>query len=178
MFNGKTSKGVEVSSTYGFNEAHGNTTWILVTHRTGAKLFETKGPNKPLEFPKEFAFPEGKLTGSETYRDQPGRSFDSSSQSHGGHGTSHPRHALSSEVTHRELSARKFARSLAEMLEKGEEAHHYSKLVIVSEPRFMGVLKNALSPQVAKLISRTLEKDIEEMPNHLLGERLLAMLQN
>jgi hypothetical protein len=69
MFKGKTSKGVDVSSTYGFNEVHGATTWILVTHRTGAKLFESTGANKPLEFPREFAFPEGKVTGSETYRE-------------------------------------------------------------------------------------------------------------
>jgi protein required for attachment to host cells len=178
MFKGKTSKGVDVSSTYGFNEVHGATTWILVTHRTGAKLIESTGANKPLEFPREFAFPEGKVTGSETYRDQPGRSFDSSSQSHGGHGTSHPRHSLSSEVTHRDLAARKFAGILATMLEKGRETHLFAKLVLVSEPQFMGILKNALSPQVKKLITRELEKDLEEMPNHLLGERLSAMLQN
>jgi protein required for attachment to host cells len=64
------------------------------------------------------------------------------------------------------------------MLEKGRETHLFAKLVLVSEPQFMGILKNALSPQVKKLITRELEKDLEEMPNHLLGERLSAMLQN
>lgn len=178
MFKGKTGKGVAVSSTYGFNEVPAGITWILVANRTGAKLFETTGPNKPLQYPREFACPEGRIRGSESYRDQPGRSFNSSTQSHGGHGTSTPRHAYSSEVTHHELAARKFARTLAEMLEKEGLSHRYSKLILVSEPHFLGILKKALSPQVTERITVTLEKDIEEMPNHDLGKHLLVMLKN
>lgn len=178
MFKGKTSRGVAVSSTYGFNEASAGMTWILVANRTGAKLFETTGPNKALEFPKEFACSEGRIRGSESHRDQqPGRAFNSSSQSHGGHGTSNPRHALGSEVTHHEIAARNFAKTLAGMLEKGRAAHRYNRLVLVSEPRFLGILRNALSPQVKDQITATLEKDIEEMPTHVLGEHLLDMLK-
>ena len=137
MFKGRTKKGVAISSTHGFDKPSASTTWILVANRTGAKLFETTGPNKPLEFPKEFACSEGRVRDSEAYQDQPGRAFNSSSQSHGGHGTSSPRHALDSGVTPHELTARKFAKTLAEMLEKEGKAHRYDKLVLVAEPRFL-----------------------------------------
>ena len=133
-------------------------TWILVASRTGAKLFENKGPNEPLEFPKEFQFPQGKIMDKDVYQDQPGRSFNSVSQSQGGHGTSAPRHSLSSEVTPHELSSHKFAKTLAAMLEQGRNAHQFSKLVLVAEARFLGVLKGELSEEVTKQISHTLEK--------------------
>ena len=178
MYKGKTSRGVALSSTHGFNAASGGTTWILVANRTGAKLFETTGPNKVLEFPKEFACSQGRIRGSESYRDQPGRAFNSSSQSRGGHGTGSPRHALGSEVTHHELAGRKFAKKLSGMLEKAGNAHRYDKLVLVSEPRFLGVLRSALSPLVKERIAVTLEKDIEEMPNQVLGEHLRTMLKD
>ena len=170
MFKGKTSKGAEVSGTYGFNEAPVGRTWILGANRTGAKLFERTGPNGPLEFPREFACPEGRVRDGEFHQDQqPGRAFNSSSQSHGGHGTSSPRHALGSEVTPHELSARRFSSHLAAMLENGRTEHRYSKLVLVSEPKFLGILRDALSPQVKERVTVTLEKDIEKCPITFLG---------
>lgn len=178
MFKGKTSKGAEVSGTYGFNEVPVGRTWILVANRTGAKLFERIGPNEALEFPREFPCPEGRVRDGECHQDQqPGRAFNSSGQSHGGHGTSNPRHALGSDVTPHELSARRFSSHLAAMLEKGRTEHRYTQLVLVSEPKFLGMLRDALSPQVKERITVTLEKDIEEMPNHTLGEHLLDLLK-
>jgi protein required for attachment to host cells len=178
MFKGKTHTGADVSNTFGFNEARAGSTWILVANRTGAKLFETHRGSKTLEFPKEFACAEGRIRGSDSYRDQPGRSFNSSSQSHGGHGTASPRHALGSETTHHEMVAYKFASTLAAMLEKAENSQSFSRLVLVAEPHFLGVLRGALSSQVKARIAITLEKDIEEMPNGLLGDHLVELLKD
>ncbi len=177
MFKGKTSSGADVSNTFGLKSGEVPKTWILVANRVGAKLFERGGDNAKLEFPKEFPFPSGRIRESELTRDQPGRAFNSSSQSHGGHGSAGPRHALGGETTHHDILAREFAANLAAMLEKGEKAKAFAKLVLVAEPRFMGILKAALSNHVKDRIFQVFEKDIAETPNHVLGEHLVELLQ-
>lgn len=80
------------------------------------------------------------------------------------------------ETTEHDNISRKFAQTLAAMLKKAESAHHYEKLVLVSEPLFLKVLKTALSPQVIGRVVTTLGIDIKEMPDHKLSQNLSALL--
>ena len=120
MFKGKTSTVAEISGTFGFRAPESKPTWILVANRNGAKLLETRRGATRFDSPKKFSFSHAKLRGSDSYRAHAGRAFNSSSQSHGGHGTATPRHALGSETDHHEIAARKFATTPRE----GEECSH------------------------------------------------------
>ena len=76
------------------------TTWILVADRTGAKLFESKGPGKgALQHLRNIPHPEGRLQARDTEADKPGRSADS-------FGT---RHAMSPHHEPQERHAQEFA---------------------------------------------------------------------
>lgn len=140
-----------------------NKTWILVAHRAGARIFENDGPGTGLKPVDAITHPRGRLTNKALGSDTPGRSFDS-------HGAA--RHALGKEHDPAETVAQEFARSLAAQLEAGRTRHAYGKLVLVAEPRFLGLLRAALSPQTATLVSATLDRDLggtidRDLPSHL-----------
>lgn len=138
-------------------------TWILVAHRGGARLFENCGPGKGMELLQNIDNPAGKLKNQEINSDKPGRSFD---RRGGG------RHAYSAEqdpITH---VAEHFAKQLGALLEDGRTEQRYSRLVLVADPRFLGLLRSSLPAQTAALVSATLDKDLggiepRDLPRHL-----------
>lgn len=141
------------------------TTWILVAHRAGARLFENTGPGKGLKLLEQIDHPEGRLKNVEINSDKPGRAFDSFG---GG------RHSMSKEHEPKEQMAIQFAKSLGELLDKGRARNQFSKLVLVAEPRFLGELRNTLTQQTAALVSASIDKDLggvidRDLPAHLGG---------
>ncbi len=140
-----------------------NNTWVLVAHRGGARVFESKGPGKGLNLLHDIPHPEGRLKNKDIGADKPGRSFDSRGQG---------RHSLSSEQEATEHLAEQFAKHLSALLDDGRHRQRYAKLVLVAEPRFLGSLRAALSSPTAALVTATLGKDLggvepHNMPRHL-----------
>jgi protein required for attachment to host cells len=138
-------------------------TWILVAHRSGARLFENSGPGKGLELLQNIDNPAGKLKNQEINSDKPGRSFD---RRGGG------RHAYSAEQDPTTHVAEHFAKQLGALLEDGRTEQRYSRLVLVADPRFLGLLRGSLPAQTAALVSATLDKDLggiepRDLPRHL-----------
>jgi len=139
------------------------TTWILIAHRAGARLFENTGPGKGLQRVEQIDHPEGRLKNGEINADKPGRAFDKVG---GG------RHSMSKEHEPKEQVAIQFAKSLGERLDKGRTDHRYEKLVLVAEARFLGELRATLSPQTAALVSASIDKDLggvndRDLPGYL-----------
>lgn len=137
--------------------------WILVAHRSGARLFENKGPGKGLELLKALEHPAGKLRNGQIDSDKHGRSFD---RRGGG------RHAYTAEQEPTTHIAEQFAKQLAALLDEGRTQQRYAQLVLVAEPRFLGILRGALTASTAALVSATLDKDLgnaeqRELPKHL-----------
>lgn len=140
-----------------------NRTWIVIAHRGGARVFEHRGPGKGLEPVAALEHPAGKLKNREIDSDKQGRAFDR-------HGAG--RHAYSREQEPTEHLAGQFAREVADLIEDGRTGQKYERLVLVAEPRFLGMLRAALSPQAASLVSATLDKDLagvedRDLPKHL-----------
>ncbi|MFP5344579.1 MAG: host attachment protein [Gammaproteobacteria bacterium] len=140
------------------------TTWILVADRSKAKLFESKGPGKPLQHVQDILHPEGHLHSQDIVSDKPGRIFTSFGKRHGFSG----HHEPAENVT------RQFTLHLANFLNDGRNAHSYEKLVLVAEPGFLGELLNALNEQTAKLVSKTIKKDLMhlktgDLQQHVVG---------
>lgn len=139
------------------------TTWILVTDRTGAKLFESKEPGKViLRHMRDIPHPEGRLQPRDTEADKPGRISDS-------FGT---RHALSPHHDPQERHAQEFARHLAEILNKGRNDHAYQKLILVAEPGFLGDLSGALDKHTSALVEKTIGKDLMHVGENELSQHL------
>ena len=140
-----------------------NTTWILTANRSGATLFETDGKGQPIHRLQDIPHPEGRLQNQQIVADKPGRAFDSLRQG---------RHGMSTEHEPTEEVALEFARILAELLDKGRTLHAFGKLVLVAEPRFLGMLRAALDPHTAALVVKTVHKDLPGVSEKDLASHL------
>lgn len=128
--------------------------WILVANRSNARLFTNNGSHKSLSLVDDFYHSTGRHREQDLNSDKPGRLTGSSGQSRHGVGEGH------SATEH---EAESFARELAQRLNQGRTANDYSRLVLVAEPGFLGLLKAALDDQTVKLLSDTIPKDLVHM---------------
>ncbi len=141
-----------------------NRTWVLLAHRSGARLYGQEQPGGELHRLQEIPHPEGRLKNREITSDKSGRLFDSS----------HTRHTVSKTPDPKEQVAIEFAQHIADVLQQGRTANRYEHLVLVADPRFLGQLRATLDPHTAKLVIGSLGKDLLEvaerdLPDHLQG---------
>jgi protein required for attachment to host cells len=55
---------------------------------------------------------------------------------------------------------------------KGRTLHAFGKLVLVAEPRFLGMLRAALDPHTAALVVKTVHKDLPGVSEKDLASHL------
>ena len=140
-------------------------TWVLVAHEAGARLFENHGPGKGLALVEEIDHPEGRMRDGELVSDRPGRSFRKDSGD--------PRRASMSqnEGPHERVVAT-FARDLATRLQRGRVRNEYQRLVLVAPPRFLGLLRSSLDGPTSQLVVGSLHKDLATTKEAELIEHL------
>ncbi len=68
--------------------------------------------------------------------------------------------------------AQQFALDLAELLNKGRLTHAYDKLVLMAEPKFLGILRVALDKNTASLVVQTVNKELLDVKEEDLAEYL------
>ncbi len=144
-----------------------NRTWILVAHRSGARLYEQERPGGDLSRVQEIPHPEGRLTNREIASDKSGRLFDSF----------HNRHTTGKTPTPKEQIAIEFARHLADVLQRGRTANSFEHLVLVADPHFLGQLRAALDMHTSKLVSASLDKDLTEVAERDMLDHLQRLLK-
>jgi protein required for attachment to host cells len=128
------------------------TTWILVANRSGARLFENRGPGRDLTLIETIYHPEGMLQNREIETERRGRANQSSGR------MVHNTYDTNLDAT--DHLAEVFAKHLAVHLDEARRKNAFSKLILVAEARFLGKLKGALSKQTDELIHMTLSKDL------------------
>lgn len=143
------------------------TTWVVIAHRAGSRVFEHRGPGKGLSLVREREHPAGRVKESEAYSDKSGRSFDSHGE--GRHGYSH------TESAHDRYAA-DLAREIAGELETGRNEQRFDRLVLVAEPKFLGILRDSLGEQSKKLVAEELHKDLSHVREHDLPKHLEPVL--
>lgn len=141
-------------------------TFILVADRGGARLFGKAGDG--LKRIEVIDHPDGQLKGREIDSDKSGRSFDS---------VGHGRHANGRDHTATEHVADVFATHLSKMLEQRRTDNQFSKLIIVADSRFLGKLRAALTPQTAKLVVGSLDRDLAGISDRDLVAHVAPLLR-
>jgi protein required for attachment to host cells len=140
-------------------------TWVLIAHRSGARIVSWAGPGSGLELVETIEHPEGRLRPHEIDADRPGRVHDRM----GSH-----RHGVSREESATDHVAHVFAKSLADRLRTAVQAHAVKSLVLVAGPKMLGNLRAALDKETAALVTGVLDRDLQEvplseLPGHLIG---------
>ncbi len=137
--------------------------WILVADSSRARIFDAEKLSS-LEEIESFVHTEGRLHEQALTSDLPGKDAGVS----GGAGG----HAYQSKTSAKEQEAINFAKTIAKHLDNAHNAKKFTRLMIVSEPSFLGILRNQLSDQSRKAVCYELDKNItahsvEDIQQHL-----------
>jgi protein required for attachment to host cells len=141
-------------------------TWILAAHRSGAKFYEHTGPGA-LELVRTIDHPTGRLLDREMVSDRKGRKHE---------GTTNLQGTADPEVDPARHEAETFARSLAAALTEGRNAHAFERLVLVAEPRFLGLLRAELDAPTAAMVLGSVNHALTDAPVAELREHLKELL--
>ena len=139
------------------------TTWVVVAHRAGARILEHRVPGKGLTLVTQVDHKEGRLKNSQINTDRPGRAFQRAGEG---------RSAMTTEESAHERDAASFAREVADLVHAGRTENRFSQLVLVAEPRFLGILRGALDGVTAAQVAGTVSKDLAHVEVRDLGPHL------
>jgi len=128
--------------------------WVLVADSTRARIFAAKSPVAAIEEVHEMQHPEGRLHQQDLSSDRPGRDFDAQ-----GSGS----HAMDMEVDPKMQEAIDFAKKINQFLESACNQNKFDRLIIVSGPTFLGLLRDNMSTLVTKFVSREIDKNVVQM---------------
>jgi protein required for attachment to host cells len=145
---------------------HVKRTWILVAHRAGASIYESRGPGSAITGIATLENPSGRLKIGDVDSDRPGRAFD---RVGGG------RHAMSVEDSPLDRIELAFVTELVERLERGRNEHAFERLVLVAPPKMLGRLKAALSAPLSALLLGAASKDLAHTDARALRNHLSAL---
>jgi protein required for attachment to host cells len=127
------------------------TTWILAADSYRARLFEL-APRGEVREIGDFVHPAARERERDLLTDAPGRYFVK--------GRHDQASANEPHTPAEQVEEEKFARQLADELERGRTSNRYDKLCLVAPPRFLGRIKDALGKEVGKRLSLTVPKDL------------------
>lgn len=143
-------------------------TWIVVADASRARLFETGVVDGAMTEIADLCHPEGRMHDRELTRGPLPASHES---------VGPVSHGMEPHTNVREKASQEFARELAERLEHGRVNHAFDALVLVAEPRFLGVLRSSIGREVSKLLVGSIGKGVSQSsPDEI--RRVLAELED
>jgi protein required for attachment to host cells len=129
-------------------------TMVAVLSQRELKLFRREDPSGKLFFEKSLQNNLEHERNIDISRHHPGVI------SEGGHGVS--RHVMDGGQSPHDLATRQFARNVGRFLETESKAGHWSKLVVIAEPRLMGEVRSEMPEPLKKMTARWVSKDLEK----------------
>jgi protein required for attachment to host cells len=149
-----------------------STTWIVSADAGRARIFAESDPQQPLEEVEDMISPNARARVSDINTDRLGPT--SAAQSIHNTGGATPNKQYQPAQTPEERDAEFFAKDICACLLKGMQEQRFQKLVLVAEPKFLGVLRGQLDNQLKPLVGLELNKDYSHMNGHQLREQLQA----
>ena len=131
--------------------------WILAANSGNATLFAADSPTAPLTELMSFDNPEARVKQMELTSDRPGRSF-----------VSH----MEVAVDPKEQEQIRFAKLIADRLEKGRVDNDFERFVVVAAPAFLGQLRANFGAPLRSLVSLEMDKDYTALRPEDLRARL------
>ncbi len=124
--------------------------WYLIANRAEAVVY-IEGRNEHFIFLERLKNPKGKQTETELDSDKPGKGISSSSR------VIH--HSLDRHFRKTEQVAVRFAERIGKYLDQAAQQNKFHELILVAEPRFLGILRDHLSPSVLHRRVQTIDRD-------------------
>jgi protein required for attachment to host cells len=124
------------------------TTWVVVADEAIARILRWNDSGDALEPVEELTDPDAHASGQDLRRDAYGRRAATGgvTQRHGAGTTA----SAGEEEPHQEAQA--FARQVARHITQAWDQHRFDGLQIAAAPRFLGLLRQSLDPQVCNAL--------------------------
>jgi hypothetical protein len=148
------------------------TTWIIAADASRARILQVMDRDGRLTEVEDFVNPSARLHERDMTTDAEPR-FNG----HGGVGkagsgrTGGPGNDREAKRKG-EYETEVFVRQLGDYLDKARNAHRYDELHVVAPPKFLGQLRKELAPEVQKLVTDELPKDLSGLSLRDLEHRL------
>lgn len=124
--------------------------WILVCDRSRASILHTlPDSEQPFEELHQFTFDDARLQPHEQGTDRPGRLMNSSGK----------RTAVEPHDDPDLVESRRFAKQLAETLQRENAQGRFDRLFVVAPPAFLGVLRQAFPAQLQTRVAAELTEE-------------------
>jgi protein required for attachment to host cells len=131
-------------------------TWIVVAHRAGARIFAIDPSTGSLGLLTRHENAEGRLKDGEMDAE---------------------RNILSDATPTHEIVAENFSKELAQCIEKGRIAHAFEALILVAGPRFLGLLRDALSAPATAMIKQSIDLNLGSLTEEHTISQLMNVLE-
>lgn len=126
-------------------------TWVVIAEQGRARFYALEKPRGELEEIDRLEHAAATRREGELISDRPGRSFNSVGAG---------RHAMEPPVDAKEAEALRFAKAIADHLEKARAKDRFGRLVLVAGPQFLGLLRQKLSAPLAQLVTHEIPKNL------------------
>lgn len=143
------------------------TTWIVVASRDEVRVFEMLRPDDELREVLGLGNASGTLKNIDIDSDAPGRASDNRMRA---------RHAYSSEQEPRERLLQNFYRDFLRSMDTSLSQHRFSRLVLVAEPRLLGLMRSLLSEQLSRAVRAEIPKDVTYEGSREIQARVRGVL--
>ncbi|MES2739516.1 MAG: host attachment protein [Pseudomonadota bacterium] len=148
------------------------TSWIVTADAGRARIFSQSNLTQPLTEIEDMVNPATRMRTAEKYTDRLGPT--SAGQSIHNTGAATPNKQYEPPQTHEEHEAVSFAKDISTFLLKGQQAGHFQKLVLIADPKFLGVLRTLLDPHLKPLVKLEINKNYTHSEPQQLREQLRA----
>ncbi|HEU4950461.1 MAG TPA: host attachment protein [Holophagaceae bacterium] len=145
------------------------TTWFLVADSAHARLFEEEGAR--FEEIEGYVHPAGARRPRATFTGPVGRRGPGARQGLG----EGSRPGLQDRNLPQDVESARFAKALAARLKDGLRTRRFRVLVLAAPPRFLGLLRASLDPQVARRVVAEEAKDDLRLPQARLAGKLRSL---
>lgn len=142
-------------------------TWIVIADGARARVLKNTGPGKGLQEVQGLELIQEPLKNSEIVSDKPGRTISSA-----GHGRS----AMEPPTDPADKREADFIAEVAAMLHQKLQKKAFDRLIIAAAPQALGTLRKAMTPQVQKIVTAELAKDLTRTPNTDIGKHFENVL--
>lgn len=132
---------------------------IIVADASRARIFEAGKNIRKLNELEDFIHSESRMSEEELGAETPVKSANQK-------GSLQPR------TFPKEHEEQVFARLLARHMQELHNRTQYSEIILISAPGFLGKLRKELSDSIAKLVARSIDKDLVKLSSEELGEYL------
>lgn len=162
---------VRQRASFEFTDAAG--TRVVVASRSAACLYDI-GPASILTGAGRMTDAKGRLRDRDFSSDRPGRVFDRAPPA--GRRGAGAHHATNGERSPHQHESLLFARRIVAALEHQRRQNRFRQLLVVAEPGFLGLLRQAMHPALRRMVVGQIPKDLANRPERAVQAQVARML--